>query len=495
MLPFLVLLAGAATVLCYAPFGLFWLFPLCWGVLYASLRNPELRVGRGMWLGYLWAWGALFAGLCWLVVALHRYGGMSGPLSVFLILLFCAALALYATLMSGLFVWLRRRNGWGNALLASACWSTGELLRGELFPSFPWLAVGYTQTPPSPLAGWAPVLGSYGVGFLLVLASCLLVEAWLNPVLRRRALACVAVLLAAGGALRLVQWTSPAGAPVKVALIQTNIAQDEKWQPALIMKWLQLNLDLLRKYPAQVMVLPETSLPVLERQLPEGYMDAVAQAARAAGGDAVIGVFTEDAAGHIYNSSVTRGVSPVQHYSKNHLVPFGEFAPPMFGWFYKLAHIPMADQTPGGANQPPLQLGGHKIAMNICYEDVFGEELLHALPEAGLMLNVSNLAWYGDSHAQPQHLQMSRMRALETGRPQLRATNTGMTAIVQPDGSVAQVLPPFTQGAIVAEVRAYQGLTPFIRFADWPVKLACAVLLAWGVFGRRRVTAASMQLA
>jgi apolipoprotein N-acyltransferase len=275
------------------------------------------------------------------------------------------------------------------------------------------------------------------------------------------------------------------GAPVRVALIQTNVAQDQKWRPELMMEWLQLNLDLVHKYPAQITVLPESSLPMLEEQLPQGYMDMVEAQARAAGGDAVLGMFTRDAAGHIFNSSVTRGVHARQSYSKNHLVPFGEYQPWGFGWFFKLANIPMADQTPGGDHQPLLQLGGQKIAMNICYEDVFGEELRRALPEASLMLNVSNLAWYGDSHAQPQHLQMSRMRALESGRPQLRATNTGMTGIVMPDGSADKILAPFTQGAVVAEVHGYQGRTPFIWLGDWPVKIACAAIVLWALARQR----------
>ena len=486
-MPFLIaLLAGALSVLAYAPFEQFWLMPLCWGVLYQLLRQEDVRLGRGFLLGWAWGCGALFAGLCWLVVALYRFGGLSAPLSVFLIFLFCAALALYPALAAALFVRLRSRV-WGlRVLLVVACWIGAELLRGQVFPAFPWLAVGYTQTPPSPLAGWAAVFGVYGVGFLLLLVTALLVEAWFDALVRRRAVLLALLICVAGGGLRVIEWTRPVGVPVTVALIQPNVAQDQKWRPELAMEWLQQNLDLVRQYPAQIMVLPESSLPMLEEQLPAGYMDMVGQQARAAGGDAILGMFRRDAEGRFYNSSVTRGISPPQHYSKNHLVPFGEFQPWGFGWFFKLANIPMADQTPGGASQPLLDLAGQKVAMNICYEDVFGEELIHALPDATLMLNVSNLAWYGDSHAQPQHLQMSRMRALETGRPQLRSTNTGMTGVVNPDGSVAEVLAPFTRGAVLREVRGYQGVTPFIALGDWPVKIAVLVILLWALGRLRR---------
>ena len=483
----ILLLAGAASVLAYAPFEQFWLMPLSWGVLYALLRETDARPKRAFFSGWAWGCGALFAGLCWLVVALNRFGGLSAPLSVLLILLFCVALALYPALVSALFARLRPSHWLARAAIAAACWTLGELLRGQLFPAFPWLAIGYTQTPPSPLAGWAAVLGVYGISALLAFSAALLVEAWKLPSARRVALALAILPWAAGAGLRQIDWTTPVGEPVSVALIQTNVAQDQKWLAETLMAQLELNAELLRRNPARIMVMPESSLPMFEQNLPAGYLDLLTAQARDAGGDAILGVFTSDAGGGVYNSVITRGVSPAQVYSKNHLVPFGEFQPWGFGWFFQLASIPMANQTPGGDHQPLLALAGQKVAMNICYEDVFGEELRRALPEATLMVNVSNLAWYGDSHAQPQHLQMSRIRALESGRPQLRATNTGMTAVVQPDGEVSDVLPAFTQGAIRTQVRGYQGVTPFVAVGDWPIKLLVLLVLLWGVVRARKV--------
>jgi len=171
----------------------------------------------------------------------------------------------------------------------------------------------------------------------------------------------------------------------------------------------------------------------------------------------------------------------VQFYAKQHLVPFGEYSPPLFGWFYRLASIPMSDQTRGASDQAPMALDGQRVALNICYEDVFGAELIRALPQATLMLNISNLAWYGDSHAQPQHLQIARVRALETGRPMLRSTNTGMTALVQPDGQVAAVLPAFERGVLRVDVQGYQGLTPYARWGDRLV-LGLALLVVVAAF-------------
>lgn len=493
IMPFLIaLLAGGASVLAYAPFGQFWLMPISWGLLYYLLCRGEPRPRRAFLLGWVWGTAAMFAGLCWLYVALHRFGGMSSWLSALLILLLCMALALYPALASALFSLLSRRAGRAlRPLMAAACWVGAELLRGQLFPSFPWLAVGYTQTPPSPLAGWASAVGVYGVGFVLLVCTGLIIEACRNRTGRVRlgVMAVLPVLLGAG--LHMIHWSEPMGRPIRVALVQTNVAQDDKWRPERIREWLDLNLDEVAQHPAQIVVLPETSLPMLDENLPNGYLDAVERTARANGGDALLGMFTRDAEGHVFNSVVSRGVSASQRYSKNHLVPFGEYAPYGFGWFFSLVNIPMADQTPGGEEQSLLRMAGQKIAVNICYEDVFGEELRRALPEATLMVNVSNLAWYGASHAQPQHLQMSRMRALESARPQLRATNTGMTAIVMPDGSVSEVLEPFTRGAIVADVRGYEGETPFVVIGDYPVKAACILLVLLGLVRIRRKPSAA----
>ncbi|MFA9441288.1 apolipoprotein N-acyltransferase [Uliginosibacterium sp. sgz301328] len=480
MTSLLLLLAGALSVFAYAPFGVFPLAFVCWGVLFHFLRDA--KPGRAAWRGFVWGFGAFFAGLCWLYVALHRYGGMPAPLAVLGVALFCAYLALFPALSAWLYARCRLRHWAWNAIVAAAAWALGEWLRGRVLTGFPWLAIGYTQTPPSPLAGWAPVIGSYGVGFVLVLVAALLVSA-LKREQRRGALGLALVIVLSGAALRQVAWTDPVGEPTRVSLVQTNIAQEQKWRRELILKWLQLNLDMVRQHPARIVVLPETSLPLFDTHLPEGYLDALQQAA---GGDVVVGIFTRDEEGRVFNSAITRGPGGEQFYGKHHLVPFGEFSPPFFGWFYRLANIPMSDQTRGPAGQKPLSLAGQKIAVNICYEDVFGEELLHALPEATLMLNMSNLAWYGNSHAQPQHLQIARMRALETGRPMMRATNTGMTAVIEPDGHVREVLAPFTAGALITDVRGYQGMTPYAHWANWPVVALSAIILLGALASRRR---------
>ena len=485
----LALLAGLTSVLAFAPFEVFLLAPLSLAALF-WLMDGENRTRRVVLTGFCWGLGAFLAGVGWLFVAMHRYGGMAVPLAALALLLFCTYLALYPAFMAWLYARLRRGGFWGDALLLASCWTISELLRGWAFTGFPWLAIGYSQTSPSPLAGWAPILGAYGLSFFVALFAALLAKllrgnwAWVS--LRWQAAMLVLVIVAMGAGLARVRWTHPVGAPISVALLQTNVAQDQKWQPGRLMDWLDLNYALVeRQKGARLVVLPETSLPMLTDQLPEGYLDALRQGVSRRKADLIVGVFTREGRS-IYNSALSLGTSPAQAYHKHHLVPFGEYSPPLFGWFFELAHIPMADQTRGAARQAPLAIAGQKIAINICYEDVFGEELLSALPEASLMLNISNLAWYGDSHAQPQHLQIARLRALETGRPMLRSTNTGMTALIQPDGRVEAALPAFTAGALRVEVSGFAGQTPYSRWANWPVILLAGGGVLWAALLRRR---------
>ena len=481
--------AGGSSVLAFEPFGIFPVAFASLAALVALLRRAAgLRGGFG--IGFAWGLGAFLAGVSWLYVALNRYGGMPMPLAAFAILLFCAYLALFPGLAGALFVRAARGGIFRRAVFFAAAWAACELLRGWLFSGFPWLAIGYSQTPPSPLAGFVPVIGVFGVGALVAFVAALVaLTPWRRPAPAVATGFAVAVLAGAAVGLGRVAWTEPVGETLEVALIQTNIEQDLKWRPERLSDWLETNARLARQHVADLVVLPETTLPLLADRLPAGYLDLLAAPARARGGDLVLGAFVRDTDGGIYNAAMSVGASETQTYAKQHLVPFGEYSPPLFGWFYDVVDIPMSDQTRGAPEQPPLALGEQRVAVNICYEDLFGRELIRSLPEATLMLNISNLAWYGDSFAQPQHLQIARMRALETGRPMLRSTNTGMTAVVNPDGSVAGVLPAFTQGALRLEVQGYAGLTPYARWGDRAAMLIALLGLAAGATGVRRTRA------
>jgi len=294
------------------------------------------------------------------------------------------------------------------------------------------------------------------------------------------------LLLAAGGlALQQVPWTTPVGEPVRVALIQGNIPQEMKFRPEAFLRTLSLYRELVEQNPAQLMLLPETAVPAFFDQLPPDYAESLKSVAQKHGGDLVFGTITGQGE-HYWNSAVSLGNSPMQSYSKTHLVPFGEFIPPGFSWFMRLASIPMSSFSRGPDTQAPLAVAGQRVAVNICYEDVFGEEIIRALPQAGILANLSNTAWFGHSLAQPQHLQIARMRAVETGRPMLRATNTGMTAVIAADGSIQAILPAFTQGVLKAEVRAHQGMTPYARYGNLAFLLLVGICLLASQLPRRR---------
>ena len=476
-------LLGAASVLAYAPFGLFFLLPLTLGGAVALWR-AEATPARAARSGFLFGFGLFLAGVSWVYVSLHTFGGMPAPLAALATVLFCALLAAFPALAAWLFARLSTGTAWRDALLAAGAWTLAEWLRGWALTGFPWLAIGYSQSPPSPLAGLAPIVGVYGVSFAL---------AWLGAALgllrsasrpaKAGMLAAAMLLLAAGWVLRSVEWTEPAGEPVKVGLLQGNIEQSLKWRPDLLAKSLDTYLDLARAHPARLLVLPETALPLTLDEIPQGYLSRLAAAA-GEGSDLLLGTMVRDGQGRYFNSAIGTGAAPLQRYDKVHLVPFGEFVPPGFAWTLAILRIPMSDFSRGPDIQPPMRLAGQKVAVNICYEDVFGEQIIRALPEATLLVNLSNVAWFGDSLAPPQHLQIARMRALETGRVMLRATNTGVTAAVGPRGEIIGRLPGFTADALVVEVRGYAGATPFVRLGNWPAVIAAILCIA--LFGRLR---------
>lgn len=459
-------LLGALCTLGFAPFDAY--FPV-WPAPTFSLAGLLLLWQRAVTpraaatLGVAWGLGCFLTGVSWVYVSLSVFGGMAPPLAAVATLLFCLTLALFPALAGGLFARGQQpATPWRNALLFAGLWTLAEWLRGTVFTGFPWLAVGYSQSPPSPLAGWGAVLGVYGVGFFVALIGGLLgtlvASGWKQPL----PWLAIALLLAGGSVLRQMNWTQPAGTPLNVALLQGNVPQNLKWDPNRLALSIDTYLQLAKTHPADLTVLPETALPLFFNEVPRDILRTLTQH-----GPALIGVAINTKDGGYANGAVL--LTPtfqVSAYAKRHLVPFGEYAPPGFAWFFRFASIPLSDFTAGATQQAPLILGEQKIAPNICYEDLFGEELLTALPAATLLINLSNTAWFGDSLAQPQHLQIARMRAIETGRTILRATNTGMTAMIAPNGNVSAALPPFSTAALVVSAQGYRGLTPYARWGN-----------------------------
>ncbi len=462
------------AVLGFSPFDAFPLLVVSLALLFALWREAQTP-RHAAWLGWLWGGGFFLAGVSWVYVSLHDSSGMYAPLALAATLAFCLFFALYPALAGGLFRRFATGSPWRDALLVASLWMFTEWLRGWLLTGFPWLASGYAHTPPSPLAGYAAVTGVYGIGLLSALLSALLAFCLRGASRKTRAAALLVLFLIPGLGAVLVRmdWTQPVGAPLTVSLLQGNIPQESKWDAERIPMSLAAYEKLVQEYPAQLRVLPETALPMFLDEVPREYLAMLMTR-----GDTITGVVTPvkepgKPAGY---ANIALGISRdrgLQSYAKTHLVPFGEYIPAGFSWFMAQMNMPMSDFSPGPRYQPPLELAGQKIAANICYEDLFGEDIIRALPEATLLVNLSNTAWFGDSLAQPQHLQIARMRALETGRTMLRATNTGMTAAIAPDGRVLGVLPPFKATGMTVEVMGHTGATPYVRWGN-----ALALLLA-----------------
>ncbi|MBL8480981.1 MAG: apolipoprotein N-acyltransferase [Rhodocyclaceae bacterium] len=477
---------GLASAAAFAPFEQFWLMFLLLAGLYALTR--ECRPGAAARLGFAFGLGQFLAGISWVYVSMHQYGGMAAALAALATLLFSAFLALFPAAALAARARLHTTAAWLDAAAYAACLALADWARGWVFTGFPWLSIGYSQTPPSPYAGYAPLLGTYGISFLTALCAAGLVLAWRAPARRMAAAGVLVLALTGGGALlRGVEWTQARPQPLSVALLQGNIEQSLKWRPELLELSLSRYLQLAHDNPARLVLLPETALPLLYDRLPPDYLAALSAPAVAAGGDVLLGAVRRGAGETYYNSVVAArsGAS----YDKEHLVPFGEFTPPLFRWTLRLLHIPMADLSPGAPDQAPFRIGAESVALNICFEDLFGASIALGAARASLLANVSNTAWFGHSAAQPQHLQIARMRALETGRSMLRATNTGMTAVIDPDGQVRATLEPFTSGALRAEVHGRDGLTPYMRGRDYPALLLCGICIAACLMRARPVPA------
>ena len=477
---FFSLLAGAATVLAFAPFGLHPLAFLTFAVLVHLWMHAPPR--RCAWHGFWFGLGVFGVGVSWVYVSLHDFGGMPAPVAGFATAVFCAFLALFPAAAG----WLQARVPAPEAvracLIIPAAWVLFEWMLVWIFTGFPWVAIGYSSAG-WPLQGYAPLGGVYALSFIIVSVAGML---WLVVRRRPRFLFLIVVVLGAGAALRSVSWSSPAGQPVAVALLQGNIEQEMKFRPERAAGIFETYARLAESTRARLIVFPETALPVFYERVPRAYLARLEAAAKRNHGDLLLGVPYRSGTDY-YNSVVTLGVSPPQAYHKVHLVPFGEFVPTGFRWTLDLMSIPLSDFSRGSSAQPPLALAGQRIAVNICYEDAFGEEIARSLPEATLLVNVSNVAWFGDSLAPAQHLQIARMRAIETGRMHLTATNTGITAAIDRDGRVLERLAQFAEGRLEIEAQGYAGATPYVVLRDWPVVLLSLGILAFPVM-RRRLT-------
>jgi apolipoprotein N-acyltransferase len=491
----LMALAGATSLLSFEPFG--W-----WPVQFLALAYFFYQVGmgtstrRGVWLGWAFGFGWSVAGMHWLYIAITRFGGLPAILGAIAIALLGLYMGLFGAFAGGVASWLRRKWSLPVAafvlLVLPSVWGVSEWMRGWVFTGFPWAASGYAHNV-SPLSGYAPILGVYGLGVLAALcAGCIVM---LTQRARWPALSLFAAVMMGGFTLKFVDWTHEVGQPLTVRLLQGDVRQDQKFDMAYLVDIVGRYQGMITASPADLIATPETAIPVTPQQLPPEYLANLQRFASETRSHLMIGIPMRDSETRYANSVIAidpLGGDTVQRYryDKFHLVPFGEFIPPGFRWFTDLMSIPLGDQTRGQPLQAPFPVKDQLVLPNICYEDAFGEEIAGQLRDAPrpatLLLNVSNLAWYGESVAIPQHLQISQMRALETGRPMLRSTNNGATAVIDRRGKVVHLLPFYERGVLTATVRGTEGFTPYIRFGNYAFLVLGGLMLLGAWFAGHR---------
>ena len=513
----LALLAGASLPLAFAPFSLFPIAVLSPALLFFLWQNISPK--RAFWRGLLYGIGQFGMGVSWIYISFHQFGGLPLFWAILLTGAFVLLMALYPALLGGLLSRFFPDNTplkW--LLVLPASWTLIEWLRGWLFTGFPWLSLGYSQID-SPLNGFAPLLGVYGVSWLTAFSAALLIYAFnikelkkneniTSPVKRSvislnltvtsfhkspffRISAILIIVWGGGWIFSGISWTSANGQPLKIALIQGNVPQEFKWLSDYQIPSMQRYLRLSQEHrDADIIIWPETAIPMFYRDVPKympGFLEYLTREHIKYDTDFLLGVPVMKTDGSYYNSVTSLGTQPGFYY-KHHLVPFGEYIPfqSTFGELLALLDVPLSAFSAGDARQVNLRSAGEAIGISICYEDAFGELIRNSLPAATLLVNVSNDAWFGDSIAPHQHLEIARMRALESGRYLLRATNTGISAMIDVKGKIMAQAPQFNIITLRVIAQPYQGTTPYVRFGNGLIISFLLVCVLLGKFQERR---------
>jgi apolipoprotein N-acyltransferase len=477
----LCLIAGAALPLAFAPFGQFWLAPISYAALLYAWRDAPPR--RALGLGFVYGFASFLLGTYWTYIAVALIGQAPVALALFLTIGLTAVLAGFVALAGYVVArWLGTRGATAALAVLPAAFVLGEWLRGWMFTGFGWLGAGYSQTD-TWLMGYAPLGGVLAMSFAVLVSSGGLVTLVQGSLRERVAAAAVLAAVWGGGlAARGVAFTQPKDRALSVALAQGAIPQEIKYEPEQLRPTLALYAELTRQGAgADLIVWPEAAIPIPYEYVAD-YVESVRRAAAQQGSTLLLGALRLDPAARpqeSYQNVLVALTDQPQVYVKRHLVPFGETFPvPDFirSWM-RLMSLPYTDLGSGAADQPPIAVADERLAITICYEDVFGAEQLHYLPEATLLVNVSNDGWFGDSIAPHQHLQIARVRAAEAGRYLLRAANPGLSAVIDERGRVVKSLPQFRAGVLEETARGYTGTTPYARAGNYAVVLLATVVL------------------
>lgn len=487
-------LSGAASVLAFSPFDYFWLVYPSMALLFWLWLNCSPK--QAAWTGWFFGMGLLGIGTFWLHISIDQFGGVSMPVAMLLAVLFAMFMSLYYALAGWLSISLYQRLRLSRLqtllIVFPAIWTLAEVTRAYFLTGFPWLSLGYSQTA-SPLADFAPLTGVFGVSALVVLVSASLVVTLVANI-REKLFGVIALLLVAAlvGFSGFISWSTPSGEKIAVRMVQGNIPQEVKWDPAYFDTTIDLYSGLSFQGNTDLIIWPETAIPAFYQNVRESVMLPLQRRLELMQAEMVVGMPVRADDHGYFNSMVSLG-SVQDRYDKRHLVPFGEYAPldsilrPLVDYF----RIPMSDFRSGESERSLMRVGQFQVGVSICYEDAFGDETAQALPDADFLINVSNDAWFGDSLAPHQHLQIARMRAVETSRYMLRATNTGISAIINPEGEILKQMQQGETAVIDGEILPHKGVTLYARVKDWLV-LVLAIVSLLGLLLYQRKLAISV---
>jgi len=492
-------IAGLLLPLAFAPVGFFPLAFVSLSVLFWLWQSTPTGK-RVFWRGYLFGLGYFGLGVSWVSVSMVRFGGMTLPLSIFLTALLVCFLALYI----GIVGYIARRIFFKASslvqlvLVLPALWVLAEWVRSWLFTGFPWVNIGYSQLD-SPLAGLAPVAGVYAVSWATAVSAGIIVFS-LHASTHIRVKSMVALLLfwLLSWLPMQIQWAEPEGPTLTASLLQGNIPQEVKWLPEQRQPTIALFTRLTRQnWASDIVIWPETALPAYFHQA-EDFLKRFGEEAKRHNTSLLIGIpyMEQDAENRYYNSAVVLNNGETEIYHKYHLVPFGEFIPfkDLLGDLLSFWDIPMSNFSRSDVHQPVVRMGSSKAAVSICYEDVFGEEVIDGLPDANFLINISNDAWFGDSLAPHQHLQKAQMRSLETARPMLRATNNGVSAVINHFGEVVSRSPQFEEAVLTSDFQPMKGATLYVLVGNGLILGWVAILLIFSWYIMRRNIPAAIKV-
>jgi len=475
---------GCATTLVFAPAEWAILAPfLTLPLLFIALTvSPKDAAAHFFWYGF----GLFLTGTYWIYISVHVFGHAALWIAILLMVGLSLIMATFLWLAGWVTARLSHGEPWRLFFIAPAAWVLVEWLRGWVLTGFPWLAHGYGQID-SALAGWAPVLGVYGVSLMMMFATAAILVAIMTSG-KERLIALPLILLPwlSGGILGAIEWTEPYGKAVRTTIIQAGIPQDQKWLASQQRATLNFYRTATLAVPgSELVVWPEVAIPAVHDRVAD-YLNIIDKDAKRNRQTVVLGILENSAERsvepRIYNSVFLLGSDERQVYRKRHLVPFGEYFPVPAGvreWM-KMQNLPYSDLAAGDDVQPLLvTANGAKLSVAVCYEDAYGAELLYALPDADILINVSNDAWFGDSIAPHQHLQIARMRALESGRYAVRSTNTGISAFIGPEGELLKTGKQFVEEVMTMDIRLHRGSTAYAAWGNWPVLIICFLILGF----------------